>query len=110
MASSFFKMANVNAEYEFIQALAPKSIQHVFEEKIDKSVPWVYVWHHVAEHNRFVYPYLTLTSDSYNVLYTPVYISEGRTLVQTSSALKPHVQSNPNFMWSLLGKGEQKFV
>ena len=29
---------------------------------------------------------------------------------QTSSPLKPLGQSKPNFMWSLLGKGEQKFV
>ena len=31
-------------------------------------------------------------------------------LVQTSSPLKPLGQSNPNFMWSLLGKGERKFI
>ena len=24
--------------------------------------------------------------------------------------LKPHCQSKPNFMWSLLGKGERKFI
>ena len=29
---------------------------------------------------------------------------------QTSSPLKPLGQSKPNFMWSLLGKGEQKFI
>ena len=29
---------------------------------------------------------------------------------QTSSPLKPLGQSKPNFMWSLLGKGERKFV
>ena len=29
---------------------------------------------------------------------------------QTSSPLKPIGQSKPNFMWSLLGKGEGKFV
>ena len=29
---------------------------------------------------------------------------------QTSSPLKPLDQSKPNFMWSLLGKGEQKFI
>ena len=30
--------------------------------------------------------------------------------VHTSSPLKPHDQSKPNFMWSLLGKGDQKFI
>ena len=30
--------------------------------------------------------------------------------VQTSSPLKPLGQSNPNFIWSLLGKGERKLV
>ena len=30
--------------------------------------------------------------------------------VQTSSSLKPLCQSKPNFMWSLLGKGERKFI
>ena len=29
---------------------------------------------------------------------------------QTSSSPKPLGQSKPNFMWSLLGKGERKFV
>ena len=29
---------------------------------------------------------------------------------QTSSSQKPHAQSKPNFMWSLLGYGERKFV
>ena len=29
---------------------------------------------------------------------------------QTSSSLKPLGQSSPNFMWSLLGKGERKFI
>ena len=29
---------------------------------------------------------------------------------QTTSPLKPLGQSKPNFMWSLLGKGEPKFV
>ena len=29
---------------------------------------------------------------------------------QRSSSLKPLGQSKPNFMWSLLGKGEQKFI
>ena len=29
---------------------------------------------------------------------------------QTSSPLKPLGQSKPNFMWSLLGKGERKFI
>ena len=29
---------------------------------------------------------------------------------QTSSPQKPLVQSEPNFMWSLLGKGGPKFV
>ena len=29
---------------------------------------------------------------------------------QTSSHLKPLGQSKPNFMWSLLGKGEPKFI
>ena len=29
---------------------------------------------------------------------------------QTSSPPKPLCQSKPNFMWSLLGKGERKFV
>ena len=29
---------------------------------------------------------------------------------QTSSTLKPLGQSKPNFMWILLGKGEQKFA
>ena len=29
---------------------------------------------------------------------------------QTSSTLKPLSQSKPNFMWSLLGKGEEKFI
>ena len=29
---------------------------------------------------------------------------------QTSSPLKPLDQSKPNFMWSLLGKGERKFI
>ena len=28
----------------------------------------------------------------------------------TSSPLKPLGQSKPNYMWSLLGKGEQKFI
>ena len=29
---------------------------------------------------------------------------------QTSSPLKPLGKSKPNFMWSLLGKGERKFI
>ena len=29
---------------------------------------------------------------------------------QRSSPLKPLDQSKPNFMWSLLGKGERKFI
>ena len=29
---------------------------------------------------------------------------------QRSSSLKPLGQSKPNFMWSLLGKGERKFI
>ena len=29
---------------------------------------------------------------------------------QRSSPLKPLGQSKPNFMWSLLGKGERKFI
>ena len=29
---------------------------------------------------------------------------------QTSSSLKPHGQSMPNFMWSLLGYWERKFI
>ena len=29
---------------------------------------------------------------------------------QISSSLKPLGQSKPNFMWSLLGKGERKFI
>ena len=33
-----------------------------------------------------------------------------RSHFQTSSPLKPLGQSKPNFMWSLLGKGERKFV
>ena len=33
-----------------------------------------------------------------------------RSQFQTSSPLKPLGQSKPNFMWSLLGKGERKFV
>ena len=33
-----------------------------------------------------------------------------RSHFQTSSPLKPLGQSKPNFMWSLLGKGEPKFV
>ena len=30
--------------------------------------------------------------------------------VQTSSSLKPLGQSKPNFMWSIIRKGERKFV
>ena len=33
-----------------------------------------------------------------------------RSHFQTSSPLKPLGQSKPNFMWSLLGKGERKFI
>ena len=33
-----------------------------------------------------------------------------RSHFQTSSSLKPLGKSKPNFMWSLLGKGERKFV
>ena len=33
-----------------------------------------------------------------------------RSHFQTSSPLKPLDQSKPNFMWSLLGKGERKFI
>ena len=33
----------------------------------------------------------------------------GRQQFQKSSPLKPLGQSKPNFMWSLLGKGEQEF-
>ena len=33
-----------------------------------------------------------------------------RSHFQTSSPLKPLGQSKPNFTWSLLGKGERKFV
>ena len=33
-----------------------------------------------------------------------------RSHCQTSSPLKPLGQSKPNFMWSLLGKGEPKFI
>ena len=33
-----------------------------------------------------------------------------RSHFQTSSPPKPLGQSKPNFMWSLLGKGERKFV
>ena len=33
-----------------------------------------------------------------------------RSHFQTSSPLKPLGQSKPNFMWSLIGKGERKFV
>ena len=36
--------------------------------------------------------------------------SSVRSHFQTSSPLKPLGQSKPNFMWSLLGKGERKFV
>ena len=38
---------------------------------MDKSVPHVTVWHHLAEpldaKDRFVHPYLTLMSDSYRI-------------------------------------------
>ena len=34
----------------------------------------------------------------------------GRQQFQTSFPLKPLSQSKPNCMWSLLGKGEQKFI
>ena len=36
--------------------------------------------------------------------------SSVRSHFQTFSPLKPLGQSKPNFMWSLLGKGERKFV
>ena len=36
--------------------------------------------------------------------------SSVRSHFQTSSPLKPLGQSKPNFMWSLLGKGERKFI
>ena len=36
--------------------------------------------------------------------------SSVRPQFQTSSPLKPLGQSKPNFMWSLLGKGERKFI
>ena len=43
-----------------------------------------------------------------------VYQSSRRSSVvhhfQRSSSLKPLGQSKPNFMWSLLGKGERKFI
>ena len=48
------------------------------------------------------YPWIRRPSSS-------VRLSSVRSHFQTSS-LKPLGQSKPNFMWSLLGKGEQKFV
>ena len=48
------------------------------------------------------YPWIRRPSSSSVVVVRPHF--------QTSSALKPLGQSKPNFMWSLLGKGEPKFV
>ena len=58
MMPVFFKMAGVNAEYLKVTMglfkrwhlkYARQRIQHEFEERMEKSVPWVTVWHHSAE-------------------------------------------------------------
>ena len=57
-----------------IKKCARERIYHQCKVRTDKSVPRVTVWHHSAEpcdaknsdpRDRFVFPYLTLMSDSY---------------------------------------------
>ena len=42
----------------------------------------------------------------WSVCYIHVYYSD----IQISSSLKLLGQSKPNFIWSILGKGERKFI
>ena len=73
MMSVLFKMANVNAGYMYLDLLklchpkyARKRIQHAFVDRINKSVPWVTVWHHKAlssePRDKIVYPIHKLMS------------------------------------------------
>ena len=47
-----------------------------------------------------------------NIVYScsGVRLSVGHSQFQRSSPLKPLGQSKPNFMWSILRKGERKFI
>ena len=95
-------------------------IAHTFLEYFDvKSKIWVifvfcFIFHKVATYLHWVIS-SPEPSDSQGELI--LYLSSHRPSVdrrrqqfQASDPLKPLGQSKPNFMWSLLWKGERKFI
>ena len=92
LTSFIFELILQTTAYLFLlqpENLVTKSLNGEFLQQMTKltdpggclPLPWGYIHTHVYDHH-----------------------------FQKSSSLKPLGQSLPNFVWSLLGKGERKFI